>query len=108
MKYFISYTTRDKEITKDLLEVLSKKLGKLGDIFIDLVDNNSKDKQERVIFELDNSDVLILVESISVYKSKWVVFELERAKTRQIPIKIITLKEIINLSEIEIIMKLEK
>lgn len=108
MKYFISYTTRDEEVTKDLLEILSKKLCTLGDIFIDLVDNNSKDKQQRVIFELDNSDVLILVESKSVYKSKWVIFELERAKTRQIPIKVITLNEIIELSEKDIILKLEK
>jgi hypothetical protein len=107
MKYFISYTTRDKEITKNLLETLSVKLGKLGDIFIDLVDNNSRDKQARVIFELDNSDFLILIETTSIYKSKWVIFELERAKARQIPIKRITLREINELSETEIIDKLK-
>lgn len=107
MKYFISYTIRDKEITKEFLDILSQKLFFLGSLFIDLIDNNSQNKQERVITELDYCDVLILVESRNVYKSKWVSFELERAKSRQIPIKIISPKDIIELSELEIIKKLK-
>jgi len=107
MKYFISYTMRDKEITEYLLDTFSKRLENYGDVFVDLIDNNSIDKQARVIAELDNSDILILIESDSVYKSEWVSLELERASSRQIPIKKISLMDLNNITEIEVCNILE-
>ena len=88
MKYFVSYTLRDKVVTKELLQRFSWKLRKYGDVFVDIIDNDSRDKQARVIFEIDNSNVMILVKSRNVYKSAWVSIELERAKERKMPIRI--------------------
>lgn len=94
MKYFVSYTTRDAEITRDLLFLFSKKLKDFGDVFIDIIDNNSTDKQARVIEELDCSDLIILVESKSTYESQWVALEISRAISQQIPIKVFSINEI--------------
>ncbi|MEC4050028.1 hypothetical protein OX284_011355 [Flavobacterium sp. SUN046] len=69
MKYFVSYTTRDKEITPDLLKQFSKEFEKKGEVFIDLLHNDSIDKQSRVLKELDSCDVMILIETNSVYQS---------------------------------------
>lgn len=94
MKYFVCYTTRDKEVNSELLQSFSNELKKKGDVFIDMIDNDSEDKQSRVLSELDSSDVLILIETLNIYKSEWVAIELERAKTRGIPIKKIKSYEI--------------
>lgn len=92
MKYFVSYTTRDKEVTADLLQSFAKELRKTGEVFIDMIDNDSADKQSRVISELDSSDILILIESESIYKSEWVGIELERAGLKKIPIRKVKIK----------------
>ncbi|MCL4815017.1 MAG: TIR domain-containing protein [Flavobacteriales bacterium] len=97
MKYFISYTTRDEEITIDLLQSLSAELEKSGQVFVDIIDNDSLDKQERVISELDSSDTLILIESKSIYESEWVAIELERAEAKKIPIKKIKIEDLSNI-----------
>ncbi len=94
MKYFVSYTTRDKEITSDLLKQFSKELEKKGEVFIDLLHNDSIDKQSRVLKELDSSDVLILIETNSVYQSEWVVLEIEQANAIPIPIQIMNLDQL--------------
>ena len=94
MKYFVSYTTRDNEVTIDLLQTFSKRLGKFGKVFIDIINNNSKDKQKRVFDELDNSDMIVLIESSYVYQSEWVAIEIERAKLKQIPIKQLSIKQL--------------
>jgi hypothetical protein len=91
MKYFVSYTRRDAEITLNLLKAFAKELEKRGDVFIDIINNNSTDKQKRVIDELDNCDMLLLLETKNVYKSLWVAFEIDRAKSKKIPIRVITL-----------------
>jgi hypothetical protein len=96
MKYFVSYTTRDKEVTKELLAVFSKQLEKSGKVFIDIIDNDSIDKQARVMEELENSDLMILVESKSIYQSEWVTLEVEKAKSKQIPIKKISIYDLSN------------
>ena len=94
MKYFVSYTTRDKEITSDLLKQFSKELEKKGEVFIDLLHNDSIDKQSRVLKELDSSDVMILIETNSVYQSEWVVLEIEQANAIPIPIQIMNLDQL--------------
>jgi hypothetical protein len=96
MKYFVSYTTRDKEVTKELLSIFSKQLEKSGNVFIDIIDNDSFDKQLRVIEELENSDLMILIETKSIYQSEWVALEIEKAKSRQIPIRKVSINELRN------------
>lgn len=96
MKYFVSYTTRDKEVTKELLAVFSKQLEKSGNVFVDIIDNDSFDKQTRVIEELENSDLMILIETKSIYHSEWVLLEIEKAKSKQIPIRKISINELSN------------
>ena len=96
MKYFVSYTTRDKEVTKELLYVFSKQLEKSGTVFIDIIDNDSLDKQARVISELESSDLMVLIETKSIYQSEWVALEIEKAKLRHIPIRKVSLNELSN------------
>ena len=83
MKIFVSYTTRDQEITINLLKKISKKLNPYGKVFIDIIDNNSTNKQLRVINELENSDLIILIESKSIYQSEWVALEIKKAKLKK-------------------------
>ncbi len=94
MKYFVCYTTRDKEINFELLQSFSNELKKIGDVFIDMLDNNSEDKQCRVLSELESSDVLVLIETSNVYKSEWVTIELNLAKEKGILIQTLKLSEI--------------
>lgn len=102
MKCFVSYTTRDKEITKELLSNFADKLMKFGEVFIDIINNNSEDKQARVISELDNSDLLILIKTKSIYKSKWVSLEIERANSKKIPIRGILVEDLKNINEVQL------
>ncbi|PKQ63231.1 hypothetical protein BZG02_10820 [Labilibaculum filiforme] len=97
MKYFISYTLKDKEITKEFLEFVVKLYSKKDSVYIDLLNNDSSNKQKRVIHELDSSDIFVLIESKSVYKSKWVQIEIQRAKLGNKKFKIIKLEEIIKI-----------
>lgn len=94
MNIFISYTIKDKGISFDSLSSISRKLKHIGNVYIDIINNDSINKQERVFYELDNSDIVMLLITPNVYKSKWVIIELERAKERSIPIISFTLKEI--------------
>lgn len=96
MKHFVCYTTRDKEVNFELLQSFSNELKKMGDVFIDLIDNDSEDKQSRVLSELDSSDVLVLIETSNIYKSEWVTIELNRAKEKGIPIRTVKASEIEN------------
>ena len=63
-------------------------------MFIDLLHNDSIDKQSRVLKELDSSDVMILIETNSVYQSEWVVLEIEQANAIPIPIQIMSLDQL--------------
>lgn len=104
MNIFVSYTTKDQEITLRGLNEISIKLKQIGNVYVDLINNNSLNKQKRVFDELDNSDVLILLISPNVYKSKWVMREIERANQQLIPIISFTINEIF-FSDIRIIFK---
>lgn len=79
MKIFISYTMRDKELTKSFLEEVLVYYKKFGDVFLDIITNDSKDKQKRVFDELDLADKMVIIETSEVYKSEWVQLEIERA-----------------------------
>ena len=95
-KIFISYTTRDGNITKLFLERLEKVLSIHSSIYIDLIHNNSKNKQNRVLKELKNSDILILIRTSDSTKSDWVQTELKLAKELNIPIAEVDFKEVNN------------
>ncbi len=96
MNIFVSYTTKDSEVTLHRLNEISIKLRQIGYVYIDIIHNNSQDKQKRVFEELDNSDVIILIISNNVYNSKWVIKEIERAYKQFTPIVPFTINEIIN------------
>lgn len=99
MKIFISYTTRNNEVTKSSLINFSNKVSSFGQVFIDLLDNNSLNKQRRIIEELEKSDILLLIKSESTFKSEWVKLELEGAKKMELPVIEFQISEIENLTE---------
>jgi hypothetical protein len=83
---FVSYTTRNNEVTANLLVNLSNKINSIGNVFVDLINNNSEDKQGRVVEELEKSNLLILIDSPSILHSSWVNFELRLAEKFKIPV----------------------
>ncbi|ARV05297.1 hypothetical protein BTO04_00685 [Polaribacter sp. SA4-10] len=80
MKIFVSYTTRDRNITRELLLKLYNELSEFETVYIDLIHNDSENKQKRVFDELESADQVVLIETESVYDSGWVKIELESAK----------------------------
>lgn len=86
MKIFLSYTTRDSIITPEHLQEILPALSYFGGVFIDALHNDSIDKQQRVKKELDAADLVILLKSQSILKSKWVTWEINRAAALGIPI----------------------
>lgn len=86
MNIFVSYTTRDKIIDRELLEDASELLSAYGGFYIDLLHNDSQDKQTHVGHMLSQSDVLVLLESCSIKESSWVQWELCEAERIGIPV----------------------
>ncbi|MBU2928220.1 TIR domain-containing protein [Winogradskyella psychrotolerans] len=95
MKIFVSYTTRDRKINKELLTRLDNELSEFENVYIDLIHNDSLNKQERVFEELESADQIVLIETEQVYQSNWVKAELERANYLK--------KEVIKISFSELI-----
>ncbi|MEH0086342.1 TIR domain-containing protein [Vibrio antiquarius] len=86
MNIFISYTLRDEVITVDHLKSISEVVSDYGKPFVDIIDNDAKDKQKFVIEQLDNSDLVVLLNTDSVSKSKWVRLEIDRANKNNTPV----------------------
>lgn len=107
MNIFVSYTTRNSEVTINSLIDFSNKLRPFGKIFIDLIDNNSIDKQSRIIEELKTAELLILIKSQSSLDSKWVKFELEYAEKLIIPIVEFNINELDGLTQSQISRRIE-
>ncbi|UMO86452.1 toll/interleukin-1 receptor domain-containing protein [Pectobacterium sp. PL64] len=84
MKIFISYTTRDNIITSDFLVELESRISDLGCLYIDLLHNNSEDKQARVENELQQADIFLLLNTASIRVSPWVKWEIDTAKSNNI------------------------
>lgn len=93
-KIFVSYTTRDSIITKESLASLLHIISKLGKPFIDLIHNDSPIKQARVKSELQNSSLLLLLETESIEQSQWVQWEIEMARSCGIPVKSIKISNV--------------
>ncbi|HEY3986469.1 hypothetical protein [Cedecea sp.] len=89
-KIFVSYTTRDHKIDIYLLEHLSGIIKKHGFIsYIDIINNDSNNKQERVYDELLSADAMIIFGSDGYSKSKWALEEYKIAKKTEKEIVII-------------------
>ncbi|MGS0695388.1 hypothetical protein [Shewanella sp. 0m-4] len=86
MNIFVSYTTRDKIINRQLLEDASEVLSTYGNFYIDLLHNDSLDKQAHVRHMLSQSNLLVLIESCSIKESSWVQWELREAERIGIPV----------------------
>lgn len=96
-KIFVSYTIRDGKITKDFLMNLVNKTDSTTSVYIDLIHNDSKNKQERVIKELHESDLVLLIKTEGTYYSEWVNLELFYAKKFNIPIYEFEYEEVRNI-----------
>lgn len=86
MNIFVSYTTRDKVIDRQLLEDASEVISGYGKFYIDLLHNDSQNKQAHVGHMLSQSDILVLIESCSIKESSWVQWELCEAERIGIPV----------------------
>ncbi|MBD3897195.1 TIR domain-containing protein [Halomonas sp. ML-15] len=86
MCIFVSYTTRDYYVDRELLESMCEVLSGYGDFYIDLLHNNSSDKQRHVEIMLSQAKLLLLISSSSIGKSEWVRWELTEAERISIPI----------------------
>lgn len=86
MTFFVSYTTRDSYVDRDLLECISEVLSNYGDFYIDLLHNDSNNKQRHVEEMLSQADLLLVVSSSSIRESEWVRWELAEAESNGIPI----------------------
>lgn len=86
MSIFVSYTTRDHYVDRELLENMCEVLSEYGSCYIDLLHNNSSDKQRHVEWMLSQAKLLILLSSNSITRSEWVRWELTKAEESCIPI----------------------
>jgi hypothetical protein len=107
MRIFISYTTINNDTTIELLNAISCRLRTIANVYIDLLDNDSDNKQKRVFDELDRSDLLILLISERIEQSKWVKIEIDRAQKMFIPILQFTINDLLEcpILNLEIIFK---
>lgn len=95
-KVFVSYTLRDKDLTIEKLQALKRQLPLNCDSFVDIIDNDSEDKQARVERELQKCDRLVQINSPRLQESPWALHEFFEALTRKIPINRIDIKSIKN------------
>lgn len=84
MKIFVSYTLKDGYLDTSILLQVKELYRNRDSCYIDILDNDSVDKQGRVEQELQSADVLLLIETPMVMESKWVRHELNVAKNRNI------------------------
>jgi hypothetical protein len=94
-KIFISYTVRDGNINVHFLNKLYNQISPLSVPYIDLIHNDSLDKQSRVMKELNNSDYVFLIRTEHVDNSEWVNKEISLAKKLNIPVLEFEFEELI-------------
>lgn len=86
MQVFISYTLKDGLVTRAKLQKIKKQISEFATCYIDILDNDSLNKQQRVFDELLKSNLLLVLVSPDIKRSKWVMMENEFAETNNIPI----------------------
>jgi len=91
---------RDDYITSGLLSTIEKNIHKYWSCYIDILHNDSENKQERVEAELQKSKFIVLLDSESTSKSNWVQRELKLAVDNKIKIINISVDKMKTESEI--------
>ncbi len=80
-KVFVSYTIRDYKVDKTSLKYLNGILRKNNFIcYIDLLHNNSINKQEKVYRELLSCDIFLIIRTNGYQQSEWTIQESKIAK----------------------------
>lgn len=95
MRVFVSYTTKDPDVTTEALARVEERISPFATVFIDLL-HNKKGNQRRVNNELKRSDIVLQIASPK-YKSEWVQKELLAARKRGTPILKVGLKELLDM-----------
>ena len=99
VKRFVSYTLKDPEVTTNLLYAYKRQQPLNVDTFVDVLDNDSVSRQDRVNAELYAADDLHLINSPSVLASIWVQYELHIARREGKTIKYIQPSSITKIQE---------
>lgn len=100
MLVFCSYTLRDGLVTIEKLRKLKKLISKSADCYIDILDNDSIDKQKRVVEELNKAQLVLVLMSPDLKKSAWVKEEYRIANENNIPIVEISINHINDIQDI--------
>ena len=95
MKSFVSYTIRDGIINTDILKQIYDELSNSGEVYIDLLHNNSNFPQLHVIKQLISSDYFIVIKTPKVTESPWCRFEMNLAKFMRIKKREVKLQDIL-------------
>ena len=80
-------------VSNSLLSEIYTILVKTYDIFIDLLHNDSIDKQARVLNELKSSQYVFVLKTPMLEESSWVDIEIAETRKMGIPLFFIDLKE---------------
>ena len=100
MLVFCSYTLRDGLVTIEKLRKLKELISKSAECYIDILDNDSIDKQERVVEELNKAQLVLVLMSPDLKKSTWVKEEYRIANENNIPIVEISINHINDIRDI--------
>ena len=95
-RIFVSYTLRGNDLNYEMLDRFKSKLNLNPSIYtyIDILDNDSLNHQDRVVQELMKADIICLINSREVHNSMWVKKELDIARDCSIPIAQITVQQL--------------
>lgn len=100
MLVFCSYTLRDGLVTIEKLKKLKELISQSATCYVDILDNDSIDKQERVVEELSKAQLLLVLKSPDLKKSAWVKEEYRIANDKKIPVVEINIDQINEIQEI--------
>ena len=100
MLVFCSYTLRDGLVTIEKLRKLKEIISQSAACYVDILDNDSIDKQERVVEELNKAQLVLVLMSPDLKKSAWVKEEYRIANEKKIPIVEININHINDIQEI--------
>ena len=100
MLVFCSYTLRDGLVTIEKLRKLKELISQSAACYVDILDNDSIDKQERVVEELSKAQLVLVLMSPDLKKSAWVKEEYRIANEKKIPIVEININHINDIQEI--------
>jgi len=99
---FLSYTLRGNDVDYLILKKIKERLEILEwlYVYIDILDNDSINHQERVFEELNRANIVCIIQSTQINNSIWVQKELKHAKQKKIPILWLSNQDIHEILEI--------